>query len=220
MRTTLTSKAMTSNRQEEMVSLLSYLEENGFNKLGARIRKEKLSAREMTDLVFAHPGEFRGEDVYVLYLEDMIWKVPPMAYFGTWDFESRKSDSMGYIPLECPSMVNNVMTCSDGTVDLNRGFMSDGSMDIPLRSVFFVNNGDVVDERHYDAEEGYYLQVFAKDNNVDMILVADERLFRTNFNQQFLLGKYDRRYFEEVYNEFPVARVLKVKKSGSAEAGR
>jgi dolichyl-diphosphooligosaccharide--protein glycosyltransferase len=31
-----------------------------------------------------------------------------------------------------------------------------------------------------------------------------------------MLGNYDRRYFEEVYNNFPVARVLKVKR---AEAG-
>jgi hypothetical protein len=48
---------------------------------------------------------------------------------------------------------------------------------------------------------------------VYMTLVADERLFKTNFNQQFLLGNYDRRYFAEVYNNFPVARVLKVKRT-------
>ena len=44
-----------------------------------------------------------------------------------------------------------------------------------------------------------------------MILVADERQFRTNFNLQYLLGNYDCRYFEEVHYYYPVARALKVK---------
>ena len=62
-------------------------------------------------------------------------------------------------------------------------------------------------------DQGYYLQVLMTNNKIRMILVADERLFRTNFNQQFLLGNYDRRYFEEVYNDVPLARVLKVRKA-------
>jgi dolichyl-diphosphooligosaccharide--protein glycosyltransferase len=69
--------------------------------------------------------------------------------------------------------------------------------------------------KNFVAEKGYYLQVLMKDMKMYKILVADERLFATNFNQQYLLGNYDRRYFEEVYNNFPVARVLKVKREGS-----
>jgi dolichyl-diphosphooligosaccharide--protein glycosyltransferase len=94
--------------------------------------------------------------------------------------------------------------------------MNDGTTDIPLSGALFVNDGYVVDQKYYDHDGGYYLQVLMKDNKTVMILVADERLFLTNFNQQYLLGNYDRRYFEEVYNNFPVARVLKVKR---VEAG-
>jgi dolichyl-diphosphooligosaccharide--protein glycosyltransferase len=50
-----------------------------------------------------------------------------------------------------------------------------------------------------------------KKGKINMILVADGPLFRSNFNQQYLLGNYDKRYFEEVYNDFPVARLFKVK---------
>jgi undecaprenyl-diphosphooligosaccharide--protein glycosyltransferase len=93
--------------------------------------------------------------------------------------------------------------------------MTDYSVDIPLRAALFVNNGYVVDRRDYrqnkGTDPGYYLQVLMRNNKTTMILVADERLFQTNFNQQYVLGNYDRRYFEEVYNNFPVARVLKVK---------
>lgn len=213
MRTTLISRAMTSASQQEMVSLISYLEDNGFNGLASRIRKENLSAAQMLELVFAYPGDFKGENVYILYLINNIEKIFSMSHFGTWDFEQRKSKRMEYVWLECSKPVNNIMQCSDGTIDLNRGFMNDGTVDIPLRAVVFVNNGYVIDAKTYSADKGYYLQILMKNNTINTILVAEERLFITNFNQQYILGNYDRRYFEEVYNDFPLARVLKVKKS-------
>ena len=221
-RTTLIDKAVLAPQQKEMVSLLSYLEDYGFNRLNARIRKDNMSAEQMMATVFDYPGQFRGKNVYVLYLEDMIWKFDSIAYFGTWDFNRKKSDPLYYVELHCYSRLNNVMQCSDGTIDLNRGVMNDGAADIPLRAALLVNDGYVVDRQDYGKTKGapeYYLQVLMKKGKIYTILVADDRLFQTNFNQQFLLGNYDRRYFEEVYNNFPVARVLKVKSEGEANRG-
>jgi len=212
-RSTLTAKAMMSERQEEMVSLISYLEDYGFNHLNSLIRNEDLSADRMMDLVFNYPGDFRGENVYVFYVEKMIWKLYSLSYIGTWDFDQKKNKPTDYVELFCKTIVNNVMTCTDGTIDLEKGFMNDGTIDVPLRAALFVNNGYIVEQKNYPRDGGYYLQVLMKNGKVYMILVADGRLFRTNFNQQYLLGNYDRRYFEEVYNNFPVARVFKVKKT-------
>ena len=214
-RTTLTAKATMSDNQADMVSLMSYLEDHGFNPLSAKIRREKLTADDLMELVFNYPEEFKGENVYVIYLEGMMWKLSSLSYFGTWDFAARTSESLDFVELHCFSMVDNIMRCRDGTIDLNRGFMNDGSVDIPLRAALFVDNGYVVERFDYDRDEGYYLQVLEKNGKVFRIIVADEQLFRTNFNQQYLLGYYDQRYFEEVYNDFPVARVLRVKKTGS-----
>jgi dolichyl-diphosphooligosaccharide--protein glycosyltransferase len=214
MRTTLTSKAMTSTRQEDMVSMLYFLEDYGFNHLSSLVRKENLSGSQMMERVFNYPGKFKGEDVYVLYLEETLRKVRPMSHFGTWDFELRTSDPMDYVKLDCFSPTGSTMRCSDGTIDLARGFMNDGSVDIPLRAILWVDDGYVADRTNFANDQGYYLQVLMKNGKLHMILVADERLFRTNFNQQYLLGNFDRRYFEEVYNNFPVARVLKLKKKG------
>jgi len=214
MRTTLASKAMISSDQKDLVSLLSYLEDTGFRRLASVLTKNQLSSDQMMNMVFNYPGGFRGENVYVLYLEDMLWKFSSMSYFGTWDFSRKKGESMDYVQLNCHSIKNNVMSCMDGTIDLNRGFMNDGTVDIPLSAAIFVNNGYVVNRKDYDhGAQGFYLQVLMENNKIRMILVADERLFRSNFNQQFLLGNYDRRYFEEVYNDVPMARVLKVKKA-------
>jgi len=210
-RTTLTSKATLSDDQKDMVSLISYLEDYGFNPLSAKIRREKLSSGDLMDHVFNYPEEFKGENVYVLYLEGMLWKLSSLSYFGTWDFTGRKSASLDFVELHCFSMTDNVMRCRDGTIDLDRGVMNDGAVDIPLRAALFVDNGYVVERFDYDRDEGYYLQVLEKNGKIFRILVADEKLFRTNFNQQYLLGYFDRRYFEEAYNDYPAARVLKVK---------
>ena len=220
MRTTLSSKALISDQQSEMVSLLSYLEDHGFKGLGKTIRSENLSPDQMMKLVFDYQEDFKGENVYVLYLEPMAWKLPAMSKFGTWDFEKRKSEPMDYVELHCFSIVDNIMRCSDGTIDLNRGYMNDGTVDVPLKGAFFINDGYVVSRTDYDHEDGYYLQVLMKKNKTVRILVADERLFRTNFNQQYFLGYYDKRYFAEVYNDFPNARLLKVKRGGIKESPR
>jgi len=221
LRMTLSAKAMMSTDQQQMVSLLSYLEDNGFNHLGAVIRKEKLSGDQLMDLVFNYPKPFQGKNVYVLYLQDMLWKVSPMSNFGTWDFNRKRGTTTDYVQLNCYALKNNVMSCMDGTIDLNRGVMNDGTVDIPLRAAVFVNDGFVFDQKSYQdrGDEGYYLQVLMKNNKIKMILVADERLFSTNFNQQYLLGNFDRRYFEEVYNDVPLARVLKVKRGAVAPTG-
>jgi hypothetical protein len=148
-------------------------------------------------------ASFPGQNVYVFYLEEMIWKFKTMP--------NQDSDSMDYVQLNCFSLANNIMTCSDGTVDLSRGIMRNGTAAIPLHSALFVNDGYVIDRKDYRAEQGYYLQVLMKNKKIDMILVADDRLFRSNFNQQFLLGNYDRGSFEEVDNDSPNIRILKLK---------
>ena len=165
-----------------------------------------IPADKMPELASAYPEDFQGKNVYIFYLEDMIWNIASMA-------KQKKNYPLDYVELHCFSRSGNIMTCKDGIIDLDRGIMNDGSADIPLRAALFVNDGYVIDRRNYRTDQGYFLQFLMRNNKVYMILVADERLFRTNFNQQYLLGNYDRRYFEEVYNDSPPARVLKLKKA-------
>jgi dolichyl-diphosphooligosaccharide--protein glycosyltransferase len=43
------------------------------------------------------------------------------------------------------------------------------------------------------------------------VQLIDEEVFRSNFNQMFLLGRYDEGLFEETYNAFPLSRLFRVK---------
>jgi undecaprenyl-diphosphooligosaccharide---protein glycotransferase len=220
LRTTLIAKAMTSSRQEEMVSMLSYLEEKGFDFLNELIVKEDLTAERMKEIVFSHPGEFHGENVHVLYTEDMIKKFGSISTFGTWDFDKQSDHMMWYESWSCFSRVGNVFKCQEGIADLDRGVISDGAIDVPLVAVLFINDGQVASRRDYHPDARYYLQVVMKNKEIFQVQVVEDRLFWSNFNQQYLLGNYDRRYFEEVYNNFPAARVLRMKRADAEELSK
>ena len=210
LRTTLITRAETRPHQGEMVALLAYLEEHGFNSLQRRIRAGDLTADELLATVFAYPEPFQGEPVYVLYFADMIRRFGSMSMFGTWDFAGRTSSPMQYARLNCSGKRGRVLNCRNATIDLQRGLVLGERGEQVLRGVRFVNNGYVIESRDYPRRQGSYLQILARDRKVKQVLLADERLFRSNFNQQYLLGNYDRDLFVEVYNNFPLLRLFRV----------
>ena len=196
-RTSVNSTAVAVPSKGEYESLCNYLGVN-CREPGKQVY---LSHDPGMPTVLTYPED----NIYVLYLEEMIWK------FGSL-FKPTKKNPVNYVELICFGGNENIINCKDGTIDLARGVMNDGARDIPLLAAFFINNGYVARQNNYRTGQGYYLQIIMKNNKIYTILVADDRLFRTNFNQQYLLGNYDRRYFEEVYNNFLDARLIKVKK--------
>ncbi len=211
LRTTLIAKTMTSPRQEEMVSMLSYVEENGFDSLYSLIVDENLSGENLKRMVFSYPGHLTVEKVHVLYTEDMISKFGSISTFGTWDFEERVDQMMWYEQWNCFSLVGNKFKCQEGIADLNRGIISDGTIDVPLVAVLIIKDGQVTTREDFHPNARYYLQILIANNEIIQIQIVEDRLFWSNFNQQYILGNYDRRYFEEIYNAWPVARVLRVR---------
>jgi dolichyl-diphosphooligosaccharide--protein glycosyltransferase len=212
LRTTLAGKAFSSHHQEEMVSLLAYLEEHGFTAADSLAKHEAKSGPELMQRIFSHPPVFRGRNVYVLYTEHMIRTFSGISLFGAWDFDKPTQEPLLYEYMTCFSINDSAINCREAKVDLAQGIITDGTNELPLKAVVFVNDGMVVDTFSYAANVADdYLQVVMKNGLIFEVQVLEERLFRTNFNQQFILGNYDRRYFEEVYNNFPVARVFRVR---------
>jgi hypothetical protein len=177
------------------------------NYLGITCRSlngEDLSSEGMKGLFFDTPADSREGNVYILYIEDMI---------GKFTLGSRQGKGNSYWELNCSPLVKNSLKCGNVSIDLNSGVLNDGFMDVPLRAAVYVDEGYTRNRTDYGSDRGYYLQVLRSDNNVNKILMMNDVLFRTNFNQQFLLGNYDKRYFDEVYNDFPKARMLKLKRT-------
>ena len=68
------------------------------------------------------------------------------------------------------------------------------------------------EERGYNIVCGEDVEI---DNTVDKNIVEvqliDEAVFRSNYNQMFLLGRYRKDLFEETFNACPFSRLYKVK---------
>ena len=214
-RSTLIAKAMTSPHQEDMVALLSSLEEYGFEGLRSLILEKDLSGDQLVSIVFNHPADIKKDTVHILYTEEMIRVFAGLSSIGTWDFSRKTSNSMEYTNLHYFSEVNNIIICKEGRIDLNKGTIFDQTTIVPLKSALFIKDGYVISRFDYGPSKGVYLQILLKANNIPELQVLEEPLFKSNFNQQYILGNFDRRFFQEVYNRFPVARVLRVNKGAN-----
>ena len=66
-------------------------------------------------------------------------------------------------------------------------------------------------EQKFGHTQGYTLQMLVSGNQIVEVQLIDEEVFKSNYNQMFLLGLYDEELFEETYNAFPFSRLYKVK---------
>jgi len=55
------------------------------------------------------------------------------------------------------------------------------------------------------------MEIILISGKVAGIYLLDEPAFQSNLNQMFMLGRFDSELFEEAYNEFPYARVFRVR---------
>jgi dolichyl-diphosphooligosaccharide--protein glycosyltransferase len=52
-----------------------------------------------------------------------------------------------------------------------------------------------------------------KNKKITNVLLLEKLTFKTMFNQMYILGRYDKMLFEEVFNDFPLARAFRLKKT-------
>jgi dolichyl-diphosphooligosaccharide--protein glycosyltransferase len=75
----------------------------------------------------------------------------------------------------------------------------------------FIRDGQVLREQEFGHKQGYTQQLLVSGRQIVDVQLIDELVFRSNFNQMFLLGRYEDELFEETYNAFPISRLYRVK---------
>ncbi len=210
-RTYLVAKGMTISNQQKLYNMLGYIDDNGFKNVSKMIHDNRSPEYMLSKLFnYNHPKFKMQKDIYILYTRDMIGKYGAISFFGNWDFHRKKSDPDAYQELRCTQIKNNQLYCGNMIINLGNGIGKIGiNREFKIRKVLFINNGYVVKENDFD-NNGYYLELLLKNNRVFGIFIINNRLFNSNFNQQFLLGRVNKKYFKEVYNNFPFARLFKL----------
>ena len=75
----------------------------------------------------------------------------------------------------------------------------------------FIRDGKVLRKQEFGHPQGYSLQLLVAGNQIVEVQLIDEVVFRSNYNQMFLLGRYREDLYEETYNAFPFSRLFRFK---------
>lgn len=209
MRTTIAAIGMVADSQSKLYNMLSFLEDKKFKYLEDRVIKDNITPDAMLKEVYEYDKPFSGENVYLLYTEDMIGKYGAISFFGNWDFEKKSTNSSGYNNLRCNKIENRVIYCGNININIANGIIESQGRKISMKKSIFVNNGYVTGDNNY-SDRGPIIQILMKNNSIFSVQYIDDKVYNSNFNQHFILGKHDEKYFREAYNNFPIARVFEV----------
>jgi dolichyl-diphosphooligosaccharide--protein glycosyltransferase len=138
----------------------------------------------------------------------MTGKYGAISKLGSWDIVNGGSKPRGYQNLACNKITNEEMNCRGAKIDLKSGKINN---QVALKRMVFIRDGQVLREQNFGHAQGYTLQLLVAGQRIVEVQLIDEVVFRSNYNQMFLLGRYSDDLYEETYNAFPFSRLFRVK---------
>jgi undecaprenyl-diphosphooligosaccharide--protein glycosyltransferase len=205
-RTYLIGKAFADNNQKHIYGIISFVENGSLDELREDVKKSK-NPNKIIDTVLNYNKNLKSNSDYLLFTRDMISKFGAISYFGNWDFIKKKTEPMGFQKLQCSSFKNDILSCMGIRFDLDRGLINGK---VPIKRIVFVKDGYAAEKMEY-SDKGVIAELIIKKNALLYLLLCGDKMYRTNFNQIYILGNYDKNLFDEVYNNFPSARLFRLK---------
>ncbi|MBF0518178.1 MAG: hypothetical protein HQK92_00455 [Nitrospirae bacterium] len=201
-KTLFIAHALTSESQVELYNILSMLTKGGSTVTETQIKKD-LGVEKVLD-------DVKYDKSYILYTVDMIMKLPAILTLRGIDAVKGETDSSQpyFMPLNCQSLKDRIVTCEDSKIDLKSGTINGRSV---LSRAVVVEDGQVLDSVEYGNKKGLFFEALAKNGAIFAQFLFNDEVFNSNFNQMYLLGNYNKDLYTEVYNSWPTARVFKVK---------
>jgi len=192
-----------SHDGEELYDITQFLAAEG----NGGIAKNNTSPEALLQAV-RNPQKNPLHPIYLFFTADMTGKYGAISKLGSWDIVKGGSKPRGYQNLACNKITNVSMDCRGAKIDLKAGKINN---QVALKRMVFIRDGKVLREQEFGHAQGYSLQLLVAGNQIVEVQLIDEVVFWSNYNQMFLLGKYDRELFEETYNAFPFSRLYRFK---------
>jgi undecaprenyl-diphosphooligosaccharide---protein glycotransferase len=197
------ARGLISHDQEEMYDITQFLATEG-NK---GIAENNTSPEALLEAV-RNPKLKPGDPIYLFFTADMTGKYGAISKLGSWDLVNGGSKPRGYQNLACNKITHEEMNCRGAKIDLKAGKINN---QVPLKRMVFIRDGKVMREQDFGHAQGYTLQLLVNGQQIVEVQLIDEVVFRSNYNQMFLLGRYRDDLYEETYNAFPFSRLYRVK---------
>ncbi len=205
--TYLIARALSSTSQEELYGTIVFMNDTGEERL-LEMLADNPAAAELLEGAGRSGGSVARDDVYVLMLGAMVQKYAAIHYLGNWDLRNGSSRAEGYQRLECSAWAGDTIDCGEMTIDTKTGHIRE---DLSLEKLILIRDGRHFQEMVYPNKTGVYLQVLLEGESAYGFLLLNERVLQSNFNRMFFLGQFDRTLYEEAYNDFPTARVFRLR---------
>ncbi len=211
-KTYLIARALSTSDPREGWLLTSFISNYGLSGL-AKILKEGKTAKEVVEEI--KEGKYAKsikDPIYWVFTDDLISKFGWIYYFGSYDFDKREGIFGKIIAPTCKIIASNLIQCpelQDAIIDLNNGIISVKNASVPLKNFYYYDGKTLTEKKFF--EQGYTIEIVKTASNQTGLFLVEPPADNSLFNQMFLLRKYDPKYFELVYDNFPHAVIYRVK---------
>jgi dolichyl-diphosphooligosaccharide--protein glycosyltransferase/undecaprenyl-diphosphooligosaccharide--protein glycosyltransferase len=161
-----------------------------------------------------YPLPHKSRDVYIYFPYRMLEIFPTVALFGNLDLHTGKAERrIVFYPTRAIGNHDGILQFANGMLfDAKKGILSTGKQKVNVK--YFVltemkKDGTITVQAQPYAIDSAYIVVYMK--NYGRFVVMDTETFNSMYVQMFILGKYDKHYFEPVVVS-PYARIYRVKK--------
>jgi dolichyl-diphosphooligosaccharide--protein glycosyltransferase len=216
--TNLIAASFVSPSQPVLHNVIRFVDREG-NRGIRRLAGLATSADDLVLRMHLTARRASGVPIFVLFTPDMLLKYSSMQMLGTLSARATsRPSSFGIRWLQCERFVEDVLDCAGETVDLRKGLIARRSAppgrageEARLRRAVIVEDGRVLRQRDYADGAEMTAEILMKAGAVQAVYLLDAAAFESNLNQMYFLGRFDAALFEEVFNDFPYARVFRVR---------
>jgi hypothetical protein len=202
-KTYLIARGLISPDQGELYDITQYLATEGNRGIA-----ETNTSPEAFLAAVLNPQQKPLDPIYLFFTADMTPKYGAISKLGSWDIVNGGSKPKFYQILACNKFTNEKMECRGAIIDLKTGKINN---QLALQRLVFIRDGKVLQEQTFGRTQGYTLQLLVSGQRILEVQLIDEEVYRSNYNQMFLLGKYRKDLYDETYNAFPFSRLFKIK---------
>ena len=198
------AKGLISSDPDELYDITQFISTKGI----PGINEKNDSSKSLIEAV-RNPLRKPWDPIYIFFTSDMNGKFGSIYKLGSWDIKNGGSKpTTGYQNLACYNIKKETMNCRGAIIDLINGKIN---KQILLKKLVFIRDGHVIREQDFGHTQGQYLQLLVFGQKIMAVQLISEDVFKSNYNQMFILGRYQNDLFEEKFNAFPFSRLFEVK---------
>ncbi len=189
----------------KLYNLISFVSNNGFLKIKKIVYTKN---KKELEKIFNYNKKIKYKNVYLVYTVDLLQKAD---VFDNYAFLTNyESQDFHFYQLPCFQITDNKVICKNFNIDLDNGYIV-GIKKLPVDKIIISQNGKITKSLMYkNHHTGKLIEILMNKKIFNVRYISNDA-FNTVFNKMFLLGLYDKKYFEEIFNHFPHIRVFKVK---------